>query len=1020
MAPWSIRSKHTHAPPPRHVRLQLRTLEGRELPAGGGFAGGGILGEYFDNPDLAGEPAFVRRDVRIDFDWQDRAPGGSTSPNYQQVGADNFSVRWTGQLLPRYSETYTFHLTGDDGSRLWIRPAGGSWNLLIDTWDAPTADPVDADYSMVSGRQYDVRVEYREVDGPATARLAWSGRNTPEEVIDPAINMGVNAVTYDFHLYADAIKTGRNEWGDPVNYFGLPLVATDALGWPLADAGHLFWDNRDSAKTGGTYLLRFTGQAEVTGWLNRGRFWVGGVEYGNTLPLGVGYDPDTNTTTAEVVVAGTDLFGMNFVHTRRAPENPEGTGVTDVELMRPVAANSEVHYQPGELFDSDVKDAFSRFTTLRYLTANFNPEEEWADRKLPDAMQGAFGDKAAVWEHEVMLANETGKDLYITLPVLASPDYVRSLAQLIRYGSDGLTPYFEPVADPVYPGLNPNLRVYVEWGNEFWNWAFSQGGWAVAAGEAAVKNNTPEGQIVNFDGQRPNGDFRRWAGLRTVVASNAFREVWGDAAMSDRVRVLLEYQYNNQQGTAVETLQFIDKYFNNGDGDQHVADPHPVSYYIWGAGGAAYFGGSNPRGLVNDITVPGGAFEAIKGNPGGMATPTPAGSPWRFEGDAGIYRNLAGSPPNAQINVIGLGKVPATPGGKQAMYITGTGSAWVTINFTKPGVYAIDFQAAGKIGADMGNQLDFYLNDQRITPNARDLVSPSFPWWPGNGHRDAARFSTYGTVPVEIAQPGKYTFKIVGRGAADRTTVIDDVRFGSLSAIFASRIPTGVRAAGEVTRLDLQTYLAEQAAYTKAYGLKVVAYEGGWSLGGDFGWVPLMSWAKYRDPRAGPAMAKSIDAFYKAGGDVYVVGSFDQWFLDDAVHADSYPIIQGIDARLAALPPLPTARLVVPGMAPVTFPATIGLRGISQPVNASPGEWVSWTVRVATAGNYRVTARAAPDGFAAVIVDGDEVGRGSSGLGPGGVVRLEAGVHTIRVQSVGGWFAIRGVTLDWLDNAPAP
>src|SRR5262249_40985426 len=183
----------------------------------------------------------------------------------------------------------------------------------------------------------------------------------------------------------------------------------------------------------------------------------------------------------------------------------------------------------------------------------------------------------------VELANETGKDLYITLPVLATEDYTRNLANLIRYGSDGVNPYTGPVDDPVYPGLNPNLRVYVEWSNEIWNFAFSQGGWAADAGRAAVLDGTPEGQIVNFDGQRENGDFRRWAALKTVAASNTFREVWGDAAMGDRVRVVFEYQYDNVLNIAVEALRFIDQYFNNGDGVAHVPDPHPVSYYIWGA-----------------------------------------------------------------------------------------------------------------------------------------------------------------------------------------------------------------------------------------------------------------------------------------------------------------------------------------------------------------------------------------------------------------------------------------------------
>jgi len=1019
MAIWSTRNKLSNAPSPHRVRLQFQPLEGRNLPAiGGGFTASGILGEYFDNPELAGEPAFTRRDVRVDFDWQNRSPGGSTSPGYQRVEADNFSVRWTGQVVPKFSEAYIFHLTGDDGVRLWVRPAGEAfaWNLLIDVWDVPSTEPVTADYLMASGSTYDIRVEYRELEGTATSQLAWSGTNTPHEVIDPLINVGVNAVTYDFHLYADAAKTGRAKWGAPTDYFGGPQVATDALGWPLADAGHLFWSGRDAAKTGGTYLLQFTGQAEVTGWSGRGNFQVEGIEYGNMLPLGVGYNSETNTTSAEVVVEGTDLFGMYFVHTQRTPEDLEGTGVTNVQLLRPIAADSDTHYQPGELFDADVKQAFSRFTTLRYLTANFNAEKEWADRKLPGIMQAAWGDRAAIWEHEVMLANETGKDLYITLPVGASAEYIRNLALLTRYGSDGVLPYSEPVAEPAFPGLNPNLRIYVEWGNEFWNWAFSQGGWAATAGKAAVVNNTPEGQIINFDGLRPNGDFRRWAALRTVEASNLFRETWGDAAMGERVRVVIEYQYNNQQSTARETLQFIDRYFNNGDGNENVAEPHPVSYYIWGAGGAAYFGAANPRGLVTDIRVPSGAFEGIVGGPGGTATPAPASSYWTFAGDAGIYRNLAGTAPNTPMVVAGLGKVPAAPNGKQALFVSGTGSASVTINFPRAGVFAIDFQAAAELSPGMGNQLDFYFDNQRITPNGRELVAPPYPWWPGNGSRDANKFSTYGTLPVEISKAGKYTFRIVGRGLAERTTLIDDIRVSSLDAIYKSRIPTGVKAAGEVTKADYQTQLAVQASFPLAYGLKVVAYEGGWSLGGDSAAVPIQSWAKHRDPRTVQVMANAIDAFHQAGGEVYVVGTYDQWYLDDAANADLYPIVQGIDARLGVLPSAPIARVVVRGAAPVTVASTKGLQAWSTPANAAPGEWVSWTVRIVTTSDYLITAKAAPDGRAAVYANGVEIGRGSSGLAPGGVVRLEAGIHTIRVQSTGGWYAIHGVTLDRLDE----
>ena len=168
-------------------------------------------------------------------------------------------------------------------------------------------------------------------------------------------------------------------------------------------------------------------------------------------------------------------------------------------------------------------------------------------------MKAAWGDRTGVWEYQVMLANETGKDLYITIPINASDDYVRRLAKLLRYGSDGNNPYEGHVANPRFSGLNPNLRVYVEWGNEVWNWAFGQATIGVEAAKAAVHQGTPEGQIINYDGSRPDGDFRRWAALRTVQASNTFRSIWGDAAMGDRVRMLLEYQYDNIQDTALRS-----------------------------------------------------------------------------------------------------------------------------------------------------------------------------------------------------------------------------------------------------------------------------------------------------------------------------------------------------------------------------------------------------------------------------------------------------------------------------------
>jgi beta-glucosidase len=61
----------------------------------------GLKAEYFSNADFAGNPALVRTDAQIQFDWNAAAPA-SRIPMYA------FSVRWTGTLTPPGPGDYTF------------------------------------------------------------------------------------------------------------------------------------------------------------------------------------------------------------------------------------------------------------------------------------------------------------------------------------------------------------------------------------------------------------------------------------------------------------------------------------------------------------------------------------------------------------------------------------------------------------------------------------------------------------------------------------------------------------------------------------------------------------------------------------------------------------------------------------------------------------------------------------------------------------------------------------------------
>ena len=74
--------------------------------------GNGLTAVYFNNADLTGT-SIVRTDANVNFNFN----GGS--PN-SFIAADTFSARWIGAIEPRFSETYTFTTTSNDGVRLWV------------------------------------------------------------------------------------------------------------------------------------------------------------------------------------------------------------------------------------------------------------------------------------------------------------------------------------------------------------------------------------------------------------------------------------------------------------------------------------------------------------------------------------------------------------------------------------------------------------------------------------------------------------------------------------------------------------------------------------------------------------------------------------------------------------------------------------------------------------------------------------------------------------------------------------
>lgn len=663
------------------------------MSVGGGFTNAGIVGSYFNSTDLSANGTnpvlFTRSDVRIDFDWGDNLydVGGSSAPGFRDIGRDNFSISWDGQIIPRFTETYTFEVDADDGARLYLRLAGTTtWTPIISAWT--TSGVHTGTYSMVRGETYDLRLEYREVSGSARVRLLWSSPSTPKEVIDPLHRYGYNCHENSKQTdptWTDLMRSARAEWEQ---------TTTDADGWPVGDGnnyvleGVVPWDN-----AGDVYQITFTGQANVSF---------------SSASVSTSYDAASNTTTGTISMnaSGTTTGQLYLSNTRRTPGDPLGSGVTNIKIMREIPGESGIFYDPGELFNRGMIDHVSRFTFLRVNLNNSNHIREWDQRTLPSTVSqwgpripSEFNSNwratsdGICWEYRVMWANHSGRDLYINIPHAATgrsaadtESYIYKLAKLLRYGSDGVEPYSSHQANPVFPPLNPNLNVYIEYSNEVpWNtrYDFSQSYYIPARVKQMFEQEHPDTAILNYEGEtvfNTSGELTqgwRWSNrfiiLRTVQIGDIFRSIWGEAAWKHRLFTMIHTQYGNINQTASLKFNFLEDYYNNADGITHVANPKPANYYVHASGGAFYYGPEDGGGQIDTLDGTNASMESPVIS--GPIAAAPSAPGWTFSGDAGFARRVSRSPAVQSETLGGT----ATPANEWVGFQFTVGSAPITV-----------------------------------------------------------------------------------------------------------------------------------------------------------------------------------------------------------------------------------------------------------------------------------------------------------------------------------------------------
>ena len=98
----------------------------------------------------------------------------------RQTLQQNYSLRWTGKVTPKYSETFTFHTITDDGVRLWV-----NGKKLIDDWTSHAPLENIGVIALKAGEPVDIRMEFYQGKGGAIAELLWSSESQSKEIIAP-------------------------------------------------------------------------------------------------------------------------------------------------------------------------------------------------------------------------------------------------------------------------------------------------------------------------------------------------------------------------------------------------------------------------------------------------------------------------------------------------------------------------------------------------------------------------------------------------------------------------------------------------------------------------------------------------------------------------------------------------------------------------------------------------------------------------------------------------------------------
>ena len=235
--------------------------------------GTGVLAEFWnrtlattnDIPLPATAPVLTRVEPQINSTWP-ASPGTG-------VNADHFASRWTGEILPQYSQIYTIFMNANTGGRIWVGDTSANATPQINNWGANNVTTeLSFTIALQAGKRYPIRLEQMERTGDAYAIVSWQSASQSVKQVIPQnrlfhsvapqitspleVTLFVGGPTLNYQITASASPTGYGAANLPP---GLSMNAAGLITGSPTMAGE--WQSVLSATNAvgtGSAMLHFT------------------------------------------------------------------------------------------------------------------------------------------------------------------------------------------------------------------------------------------------------------------------------------------------------------------------------------------------------------------------------------------------------------------------------------------------------------------------------------------------------------------------------------------------------------------------------------------------------------------------------------------------------------------------------------------------------------------------------------------------------------------------------------------